>query len=300
MIITRLAGGLGNQMFQYAAARGLQRDLSEKIILDTRLLQKLESDIEKIIQRPYALNVFPNLQAIEITKNFRRLLSNTNFVSKIWLKHFNVITANVEQIGMVPIDVPFVSSKNIYLSGNFQSEIYFKKRRVELLEDFKFPKLDGRNELIKTKILNSSNSVAIHFRRGDYLSTLNKKVYTSVNLQYYQQAISTLKSKSNLKKLDIFVFTDDIDWVSKNIMNSSLNLVFVEGNKNEESWKDMYLMTCCRHHIIANSSFSWWGAWLSKNNGVKIAPRYWFHPNTVSYDINHIIPSSWMLIDYKL
>jgi hypothetical protein len=300
MIITRLAGGIGNQMFHYAIAKGLQRTGTEKIILDTRLLQDLESDLDKIIQRPYALHIFPNLQATVISNHYLRLLSKSSIVSRIWLKYFDSITTYIEQVGMIPLPVSSLKSKNIYLSGNFQSETYFTSKRAELLKDFSFPVLDEMNELVRTKILNTSNSVALHIRRGDYWSTSNKNIYTSVNLHYYQQAISTLQSKLGLKRLDTFVFTDDIEWARNNLSNASLNIFFVDGNKKEDSWKDMYLMTCCRHHIIANSSFSWWGAWLSEKNGINIAPRYWFHPCTVFYDINHIIPSSWTLIDYEL
>jgi len=300
MIITRLAGGIGNQMFHYAVARGYQRSESEKIILDDRLLQDLEHDIEKIIQRPFALNVFKQLKADVISSDLNKLLTGTDFYNRIRRKIFKRQTSYVRQHLMVPVPFSSLSSKNIFLIGNFQSELYFKSIKETLIQDFAFPQLDEGNNLIRKEILTTPNALSLHIRRGDYLSTSNSNIFTSVNLEYYHNAIDMLQAKLGTDAINTFVFTDDINWVKQNFLSEKLNITFVEGNYGSNSWKDMFLMSCCQHHIIANSSFSWWGAWLSQRDGLNLAPKYWFRPNSYEFDINNIVPESWIIVDYNL
>lgn len=300
MIITRLAGGLGNQMFQYAIARSYQRDESEKIILDTRQLQDLESDINKIIQRPFALDIYTRIKAEKIDNKIVKLLNSHDFITKIERKLFKLSPVYVVQRLMEPVEFLKIAAKNIYLEGNFQSELYFKSIRRKLIEDFDFPELDKTNSITKQRILYTPNAVSLHIRRGDYLSTSNKDMFTSVNLEYYQKAIDYMGVMLGISQLKTFVFTDDIAWVKKNFKSDKLDISFIEGNNGNNSWKDMCLMSCCKHHIIANSSFSWWGAWLSQREGINLAPRYWFRPDTYAYDIHDIVPQSWTIIDYIL
>ena len=144
-------------------------------------------------------------------------------------------------------------------------------------------------------ISDSSNSVSIHIRRGDYLkSPIIQDVHGIVPIEYYQKAIDILLKKHD--NLNLFLFSDDMNYV-KDIFNNYSNLFFVEGNDNKDSWQDMALMSACKHHIIANSSFSWWGAWLSNQEGVTFAPRHFFNPK-VDYYINDYIPENWIIIEY--
>jgi len=300
MIIIRLTGGLGNQMFQYATARCYQRDELEPIYLDTRMLQALETDIEKIMQRPFALDIYSNLKAKKSSKHLHQLLTKSDLITKVRRKIFKLTAKSVIQDGMSPIDFCHTKSKVIYLQGDFQSEKDFWHLKKQLVEEFNFPALDLKNEAVKQSILNTPNAVSLHIRRGDYLSSINKDAFTSVNLNYYRKAIDRLKEKLNIKTLNTFIFTDDADWVRDNLNFDDIELNLIEGNVAEHSWKDMCLMTCCQHHVIANSSFSWWGAWLSENDGFNIAPRHWYKPFTKHYAINDIVPKAWEIIDYDL
>jgi hypothetical protein len=300
MIITQLRGGLGNQMFQYAAARGYQRKKNERIILDTRLLIDLETDIEKIYQRPYSLDIFNELKSEQISLELIRILNESGFQYKLKNKIFRQFSHTIVQDVMKPVDLVQVKRPIVNLVGYFQSQEYFYDIRGSIREDFTFPAIDDANKMVESEILSADNPVSIHIRRGDYLSTSNKNTFPSVTLHYYKNAIAELKRQLGKEYLNAFVFSDDPQWVRENFDDPSLNISFVEGNNAMNSWKDMYLMSCCHHHIIANSSFSWWGAWLSSSDGIALAPRYWFLPNTYVYHINHIIPSTWNIIDYDL
>jgi len=201
----------------------------------------------------------------------------------------------------VTLPTPDSVKKNLLLVGNFQSESYFKNFRQQLLYDYEFPSLDAANQELKKRIEATPNSVSIHVRRGDYLSSSNRKIFTSVNINYYLEAIDILKKQLQQNNLNAFVFTDDTDWVKNHFpKDNELTITYVSGNTSKNSWKDMALMIACKHHIIANSSFSWWGAWLSANTGISIAPKHWYLPNSYAFDINDIIPKNWIIADYKL
>lgn len=303
MIVTRLAGGLGNQMFHYATARNFCNDDKENIFLDTYLLQPEEEDIEKIIQRPYALDIYRNLRAKVDEKKISNLLRNGGLINRIKRKLFlnDCIVVEQKLMERVPLPPKAERAKNMLFIGNFQSENYFKEVRKELLLDFAFPAFDPANQQLEKKIRATTNSVSIHIRRGDYLSSSNKNIFTSVNVAYYNNAVDNLLSKLGVDKLNAFIFTDDIDWVKKHFGKpDQIEAYYVTGNSRKDSWKDMALMTACDHHIIANSSFSWWGAWLSTKGGINIAPKHWFLPNSYAFDINDIIPETWSIVDYPL
>lgn len=303
MIITRLAGGLGNQMFHYAIARNHSNNGSNAIYLDTHLLREEEEDIEKIFQRPYALDIFTQLKANVDEKKIASLLRGNSLLNKIRRKIFLHNCVVVEQHLMDPITEPagLEEARNIWFIGNFQSEKHFKDIRNDLLKDFAFPTLDKRNEDTKSRILNTPNAVSIHVRRGDYLSTLNKSIFPSVNFHYYRKAVALLLEKLQVSQLNAFVFADDAEWAQQHFSQlPNIDFAYVTGNKSKDSWKDMALMAACQHHVIANSSFSWWGAWLAERSGVNLAPKHWYLPNSRYFDINDIVPPHWTIVDYSL
>ena len=303
MIITTLFGGLGNQMFHYAIARSFYESKPQPFLLDTFYLQHEEEDIEKIIQRPFALDIFKSLKAKVADQNITSLLHGKTFADKVKRKLFFLSCSTVQQKLMERVALPNAESvkNNLLIIGNFQSESYFKNCRQQLLHDYEFPALDGFNEDLKKRMESTPDSVSVHVRRGDYLSSSNRKIFTSVNINYYLEAIHILKNKLKSDKLNAFVFTDDIEWVKNHFpKDDRLAITYVCGNTSKNSWKDMALMTACKHHIIANSSFSWWGAWLSTNTGITIAPKHWYLPNSYAFDINDIVPDNWMIADYKI
>lgn len=301
MIITLMAGGLGNQMFQYAIARSYVNRSGEKVYLDTCLLTAgEETDIEKIAHRPYGLHIFENLNG-KVRRNKIAKLLNNGLLNTLKRRFFGRSVIVVEQREMEKIQIPDKTclQEDIVLKGNFQSERYFREIRESLLYEFEFPKMDPQNEELKKSILQTPNAVSLHIRRGDYLSSKYNDIYNSINDNYYHKSISIILKELSFDKLDVFVFTDDVKWVKNHFTPvKTMNTYFVTGNTNENSWKDMALMSCCQHHIIANSSFSWWGAWLSKREGINLAPKHWFVPGTRYFDINEIIPHSWIIVDY--
>ncbi|MBY0244074.1 MAG: alpha-1,2-fucosyltransferase, partial [Sphingobacteriaceae bacterium] len=175
-----------------------------------------------------------------------------------------------------------------YLDGYWQSEKYFGVHANVIRDDFNFPDLDKVNKLCAPQIM-QSNSVSLHVRMGDYV---NHPLHGGIcTLKYYQQAIELMKSK--IEAPIFFIFSNDIEWCKQNL--DIINAVYVTGNIGENSFRDMQLMSLCQHNIIANSSFSWWGAWLNNNrNKIVIAPKIWF--NDESINTSDLLPDGWMKI----
>ena len=137
----------------------------------------------------------------------------------------------------------------------------------------------------------NQNTIAVHIRRGDYVTDkLTQQFHGNCSLEYYHRAIIELQT--NNKDFILVFFSDDSDWVKEQFGDLSYSKIFVDHNKNEDSWKDMFLMSSCQHNIIANSSFSWWAAWLNNNpEKVVVAPKEWFATNKKT---NDLIPSEWI------
>ncbi|KQT15504.1 hypothetical protein ASG31_14675 [Chryseobacterium sp. Leaf404] len=288
MTITKLQGGLGNQMFQYAVARS--RCVDEKIYLDFSFLQKNNVSTEHFTKRDFELGVF-GIQYKEFSDRERKICFGTSTKDKILRKLFYGRTETVHQIENEFVIIP--AAQNIYFDGYFQSEKYFASIRNQLLTEFTFPELDGANIRILDQINSVQNSVSIHIRRGDYLKPEVLKYHGSLGENYYKAGLELLKAK--FPNLYYFVFSDDISF-AKTLFKDLENTYFVNINSGKDSWKDMFLMAQCRHHIIANSSFSWWGAWLSQKQGINIAPENWFNKEVANFDINNIVPSDWITI----
>jgi len=280
-------------MFQYATARGLAGNAG-KIYLDHSHLEKHNKDDEHFTARNFELHIFKKLKAGTLSKWKFKLLTGQSTYIKLCRLLFGFRTKVIEQQGneYIPMDA-LPKDINVYLDGYFQSEKYFKHLSEQLVEEFSFPELDKHNQKIKQTIVDSPNSVSIHIRRGDYLrSAAVLNVHGVLPYSYYQKALGNLNSK--FRELELFIFSEDMEWAKANFKGS--NVHFLENNKSADSWKDMALMTYCKHHIIANSSFSWWAAWLSQNNGEVYAPVNWFNKQQVKYNIADFIPLDWKLI----
>lgn len=185
---------------------------------------------------------------------------------------------------------PFFSKiSDWYIEGFFQSEKYFEEYMKEIREDFKFIKpLSEKSQEIKHKIKNT-NSVGVHIRRGDYLLKHNNKVHWICDLNYYHQALKYLQTKE--KNLTFFFFSDDINRTKEKFKLK--NSLFIDRNTGINSWQDMCLMGHCKHNIIANSSFSWRGAWLNSNpKKIIIAPKKWFAD--IKLQNPTLIPNTWI------
>jgi hypothetical protein len=270
MIIARIAGGLGNQMFQYAIAKSIAKKNSDIFKLDISFYPKQSL-------RKYELNLF-NIEENIATEEECVILRGSE---GLWFKIRNKLGLKVKrpdsyykekEIAVFDENV-FKYDKNIYLDGYWQNENYFTDIRYEILNDFTL-KQDISNEAKKhLENIKNINSISLHVRRGDYVQdTHTNKVHGICDFEYYKKAIEHIKNK--VEKPMFYIFSDDISWCKENF-NFLENKVFIDDTKS--ALEDLELMKHCKHNIIANSTFSWWGAWLNDNdNKIVIAPKIWW------------------------
>ena len=191
-------------------------------------------------------------------------------------------------------EIKFVNKMPItYFSGYWQTEKYFLpiEDKIRLAFKFDLKKVNDRTNSLLLE-MKPQNAVSIHIRRGDYEYDLNaKEVLGGIcDMEFYKKSIHYICEKN--KDPFFYIFSDDCEWVMEHfsfLLNSSI----VDWNKKADSWQDMMLMSQCKHNIIANSSFSWWGAWLNSNpQKIVIAPSKWFN----NFDALDIVPESWIRI----
>lgn len=291
MIIVKLKGGIGNQMFQYAAGRRLAIKHKTFLKLDLTFLED-RSPQENFTYRTYELDVF-NIQCnitsqTEINRFFLIGINIFNYFKRK-LKIINVITESnldsYEDLKSVP--------DNSYLDGYWQSENFFKDIKEIIRSDFT-PKLETtavNQELAKQ--ISSCNSVSLHIRRGDYISNTHiNKFHGVLKLEYYQKAVETIVD--SIKNPQFFIFSDDPNWANGHL-NLDFPITYITHNVAEKSFEDIRLMSLCKHNIIANSSFSWWGAWLNENpEKIIIAPERWFADVEKNKEAKDLIPEIWL------
>ncbi len=291
MIITRLIGGLGNQLFQYAVARHLAEINDTVVKLDI-------SGFEKYKLHKYSLSAFniqENFATPDEIKNliykrngfFRQNILNRNRTKKEYTERY----IKESQFSFMPDTLDL--DKNIYLDGYWQSEKYFDKIKNIILDEFTVKNVQLGKDKEVDDMISSIESVSVHIRRCDYVnnSKTNEK-HGSCDLSYYHACVKQISMK--LKSPHFFIFSDDIDWV-KNNLKLSFPTTIVDHNSADKAYEDLRLMSHCKHNIIANSTFSWWGAWLNKNQEkIVIAPKKWFNDNAI--DTSDLIPSNWLRI----
>lgn len=291
MILTKLEGGLGNQMFQYAIASILAKKKNTSILIDTNFFNQTEKS-QAFTPRNFELSIFNNsyIQASESEiGHFQQLSFFDKIKKKLGFNYPKIYTEATFDFDEKALSVHLP----VYLKGYFQSFKYLKGYENLIKNIFAFPidKLDSVNEKLLLTI-KQTNSISIHIRRGDYVN--DKKTqgfHGNCSLEYYKEAIALLASKTN--DISLFFFSDDTDWVKEQFDNLSYPKVFVANNTGENSWKDMCLMSFCRHNIIANSSFSWWAAWLNEHSDkIVVAPKKWFVDAQIN--TNDLIPNEWI------
>ena len=295
MICVKLFGGLGNQMFQYAFGKSLSCRLNSSLFFDISFFNIKSYNTTK---RLFELKIFDiNLSCVEeaelpIFKPILLRIVNTIFY-KIGLNGIQTSRYFIEnKIGYIASTHKI---KNYcYLSGYWQSFKYFQDIENIIREDFRFPEIkDERNLIIVSQII-VENSVSIHVRRGDFIDQSLTNVHASCSIDYYNDAINFINK--HISSGRFFVFSDDISWAMNNLVLPP-NSVPVTGNTGENSFIDMQLMSLCKHNIIANSSFSWWGAWLNNNsNKIVIAPKLWYRDTHMNDHTIDLIPKEWIRI----
>ena len=287
MIIVRLSGGLGNQMFQYAAGLSLAIARKSKLYLDISWFQKISAETTK---RAYRLDVLAISADIAKTTQIGSLAA-PSAIRRLFDRRKPYFQKNIYHEPHFHYDPNFPkASSDVILDGHWQSEAYFKGISRNIRQDFAIAAPMLPDTAAVAQRTSSSNSVSLHVRRGDYVK--DPKTFTyhgTCEPDYYRKAIAHLKER--IGEMEIFVFSDDIDWVKENI-RSEFPMTFVN-HPGRQDYEDLYLMSLCRHNIIANSSFSWWGAWLNPNpEKVVIAPSRWF--NKSDADTRDLLPAEWI------
>ncbi len=292
MLVSHILGGIGNQMFQFAAGRALSLKNDQKHLLDLsdfsdyRLHHGFElSRVFNVVTERAEASTLHQLLGWRENKLARKVLRRRQFAGlrgktfvvepyfNYWSDFFNL-------------------TGDCYLYGYWQSEQYFKAVEFVIRQDFTFREpLKEHNAELALEMA-TVQAVSLHVRRGDYVNNpKNHNIMSVCDLEYYRLAINYIAF--HVEQPVFYFFSDDMAWVKQNLP-MEFPCVYIEHNGGAESYRDMQLMSLCRHHVIANSSFSWWGAWLNPNpEKIVIAPRKWFANGT---NIKDLIPEGWITL----
>lgn len=265
MIKVYVKGGLGNQLFQYAYGRAESLRKKTSLCIDTSDLLYPVYFREKETPRNFTLQHF-NIQAEVISPKMNP------YLKQIFRKLYEWVTKK---------------------ERGYQSEKYFKDHEKAIRDDLKIiTPLSSQTCVFLQKISSDSNSVSIHIRRGDYVKDQKAIIFHGeFDMDYYNRAVRKIIDTKDIKP-SLYIFSDEIEWV-KNNLKFDYPTVYVSGNICD--YEELYLMSQCKHNIIANSTFSWWGAWLNQNpEKIVIAPSRWLAGSNIS--INEIIPDKWIKI----
>jgi hypothetical protein len=291
LVIVKLIGGLGNQLFQYALGRALSIKNDAPLKLDISVF-----DTYKI--RQYGLhhfNIVEHMASVGDIDRFRRAGSNRlmNFASRLGVLPESLRFTTIAEGGFSFDPRVLQARGNVYLDGYWQSEKYFKEIENVIREEFTVKdEADPVNDEIVRRIMDT-DSVCLHVRRGDYASNPEiNKIYGLCGPEYYYAAIGELTRA--LAAPHFFIFSDDPQWARENL-EIDYPVTFVSHNGESRDYEDLRLMSLCKHYVIANSSFSWWGAWLGSHPAKMVfAPKGWFR--TREHDTRDLIPDSWRVI----
>lgn len=299
IVCTLLLGGLGNQMFQYAAGRSLSISKQATLCIDSAWFL----DPKGATPRSFDLTKFPALSGDGLViapamlgtsmryapesllcRMVRRLVRGTRPYSNHYI---------VEDQTVSPVDFSALSCP-LYLHGYWQSEVYFLDHVGDIKKDFRFPELVcDKAVTIAEKIQCAPESVSVHVRRGDYVADSVTKAWHGIcDMDYYASAMAHIERF--VSEPQYFVFSDEPEWCRIAFAACKRPLTVVDVHGAGDAIHDMHLMASCTHHIVANSSFSWWGAWLSRREGMVVAPQRWFAAPSLA----HVNPSParWVLI----
>lgn len=288
MIVVHLTGGLGNQMFQYAVGKACAVRHNVDLLIDTSWYAKQGL-------REFELSCF----------NHTAQIASEDILQRVVNPKLRPLLAFSKRVGLFTSRIPLFMEPHFhyctrletlsppsYLIGSWQSERYFEVVTTELRTDFSFKESpDPVNNAMLGQIASVDNSVAIHIRRGDYVSNKETNVaHGTCPPRYYAKAVKRIADHT--KSPHFFVFSDDIAWAKDNFNVASHPMTMIDVNDASRGHCDMMLMSACKHHIIANSSFSWWGAWLGTDKeSIVCAPELWFANQ--AHNTNDIIPKRW-------
>lgn len=291
-ITTQIQGGLGNQLFQYATGKALSNRLKRPLLLDTDWFNHGWKDVTP---RKFLLSKLQLHYQISTTnvmpkppKRWRRIAQKIFPLSPYILRdrpfRFN---SSINTFKPYP-------RQNVYLMGYWQSFHYFDSIRNELIDELRpSAGLSPYYQIYLEKIQNSQSAM-VHIRRGDYVhQPIAAKVHGFLGLEYYQKGMEMLLASDS--NIHFFVFSDDLDWAKANLAHQD-RITFICSTQDETApTEELFLMTQCQKHLIANSSLSWWGAWLSKSEKPKvIAPKQW--TNDIDKNWDDLLLPQWIKI----
>ena len=289
MIVVRLMGGLGNQMFQYACANSLAIRFSTDVRVDSSYLLN-EELLSQHTPREFELGCFVLSQRSATPADLAFFNRGKSGFARLIQRLRPRVVLQERTLRYDP-DLLAGAKKNTQLIGYWQSESYFASIRDTLLSDFRVARPLSYRATEMAVNIRATIAVSLHVRRGDYAALPEVTSYHGLCGQtYYRKAIQYMRSK--MPDARFFVFSDDPAWCRQSL-EGTREMTIVE--PSDSAAEDMYLMSLCRHHIVANSSFSWWGAWLNTNpDKVVIAPKPWISPTApVQPDI---IPPGWLVM----
>lgn len=290
MITVVIKGGLGNQLFQYASAYALSKRLNQPLALDISFfpsqtlrwykLDKLSIDPDVITDPTitFGMKFYKNRYINQLVRRSKKLEK---------IKLGGNTTYLVELAGSFAPYFFEIDAENVFMNGYFQCEDYFRDYRSEILKTF-IPSYDPEPEYVDSlRQIQGCNSVAVHVRHGDFTKGDRTVYHYILCADYYQKAIEMMRGK--VEAPVFFCFSDDIEWVKQNIGNSD-NFRFISLSTSHADIDEMMLMKNCKHIITANSTFSWWAAWLNENvNAIRIVPDR-------AYGNDHMIPENWIKV----
>ena len=309
MIIVRLMGGLGNQMFQYAAGRRLAHVRQVPLKLDLSFYDHQQETNPNDTPRHYSLEQYCIQEAFASPADLKpfALGWKRSLPARLWRRLRRMLpfpSAAVYWQRWSGFDPAVLSlGGDVYLSGYWQSWKYFADIAGTIRQDFRLREpLHPTNQRLADEI-RASNAVGLHVRRGDYVANpVTAAYHGSCNLDYYQRALSIVAG--NVPQPHLFIFSDDPPWARDNLAHDLLSpdsqgngsrISIVDNRDIDRDYEDLHLMSLCRHFVIANSSFSWWAAWLGTcPEKVVIAPQRWFaDPSDEPVDL---VPPEWVRI----
>lgn len=286
MKLVTLSGGLGNQMFQYAFYLAL-RATDPHVFLYKNKIFRFNEHTGYELQRLFGVEKDVKglwMTRLLLVKALGGMIKHLCFPRKIREKKIFNFDAYGEWLDKTP-------AYGLHFVGYWQSERYFARVADIVRRTFTFDEsmLNGKSrELLSS--WNKQNTVSVHIRRGDYLKGNNATVYGNIcTLDYYKRALEYITRQTD--DPTFYVFSDDLDYVRQHLVFPTSNVVYVDWNRRQDSWQDLFLMSRCHHNILANSSFSWWGGWLNAYpDKIVIAPAKWLH-NCPAPDV---VPSTWI------
>ncbi|RYY60601.1 MAG: alpha-1,2-fucosyltransferase [Chitinophagaceae bacterium] len=283
MVISHIFGGLGNQLFQYAAGRRLSLKYSVPLVLDTTAFESYKL-------RKFDLEYFYASVKIAGVDDINRLKPSSRF-QKLLQYSRPKKSRTYHRERSFSYDPSFESiGPEVYLKGYFQCEPYFSPIADTIRKEFRIREEYIEHVLPHREQFSSQNSVGIHIRRGDYKNSDVMQLLSSIDAEYYKRAINLAKEK--ITDPSFYFFSDDIEWVKENLYVP--DAVYVSGNITASPLEDFYLLSQCAHQVIPNSTFAWWAAWLNPNPAkFVIAPQQWFNNSNSNRDR---VPSDWHLL----